>query len=177
MKIMAKTAFGDRPLKFFALKIFKKGGCMGDTNRGWWPEKICSDCHKKGVMFAHWGPLTGGAVADLCGACWIEREEDYNAGIPVRPVGVRLPLADEILPGVFSVEVEATEGEEKKKITRVYRFAPLTADKYAISVVVGKKLDFAECSIRRLAQGRLLYLDAGTDEYFVPGRVLKIIPE
>ena len=50
---------------------------MADTTRGWWPEEKCDDCGEKGVMFKHWGFITGGKLKNLCGRCMGKRSDEF----------------------------------------------------------------------------------------------------
>jgi hypothetical protein len=48
---------------------------MADTVLGDWPDEICDDCGEKGVIYHHWGYLTGGEFKKLCGPCMKKRNE------------------------------------------------------------------------------------------------------
>jgi hypothetical protein len=90
-----------------------------------------------------------------------------------RPLGSRFPAFDQIPAGTFSVILEAGGGKQ-----RHYRFSPLGEGEYRLTVIAGETPSFTKCRIRRLAKGRLMFVDINTPmgDYASFGRVAHISP-
>ena len=115
---------------------------MRDTIRGSFPEKICSDCGKRGCWFLHRGPLVPkGESGYFCWFCWLLRQT-FNRG---KPLG-RKP------PG----EAKEFKNSYLKITTRngsVYRLEKPNEEGLRRISCNTRKLDFSLCEILLLEMG------------------------
>lgn len=115
---------------------------IADTIRGSFPEKICSDCGKKGCMFSHWGPLVPkGESGSFCWFCWSLRQT----------VNRRKPLG--IKPPGEAKELQKTSLKITTENGSVYRLTEPNKENLRKIYCDNRDLDFTLCKILLLKKG------------------------
>jgi hypothetical protein len=141
---------------------------MADTIRGNFPDEICSDCGKKGVIFHHWGSrVPEGTTAKLCVYCWDRRAHNEFNGEKPKPLGVKPPGEPEEFKK-RALLVETRSGS-------IYNLGvPNEAGERTVSCNLRKPW-FSTCEILLLKIGENMWLRKD-NEFWETTRVISITP-
>jgi hypothetical protein len=121
---------------------------MADTERGDFPNEICSDCGEKGCIFKHWGPLVPeGKIGSFCGYCWTRRNKSESHRIPLgfQPPGI----PEEFIKRNLKV---------KTKSGAIYHLRVTDKDDERIVTKEAHDLDFAKARVICLQVGESMWL-------------------
>ena len=118
---------------------------IADTIKGSFPEKICSDCGKKGCLFIHWGPLVpSGESGTFCPLCMSFRQSVNMK----KPLGVKPPGEAEEFKN-SSLKIETENGS-------IYRLMEPNKEGLRKIYCDNRELGFVLCKILLLKIGKSL---------------------
>lgn len=148
---------------------------MGDTVRGDFSDKICSDCGEKGCVFKHRSDdgalMKKGAFANFCVFCWVERNEAYSRGEEPKPLGIKPPGIPAEISGK-SLIVTTADGS-------VYVLRLTENHQEVIVCCEANNLRFIRVKVLRLTLGGDLWLRMLDEEgsFWRASRVISIISD